>query len=252
MTQPVCLTVDVEDWYDGMAVLGQHLEVPRRPTSGLDGLAEILDGAGTAATVTLFVVGDYAPRVRDEISRLAAAGHEIASHGPDHGRLPEEPARLVEWLRAGRLGLEDLVQAPVGGFRSPRFDRPASLSLGRYREALAEAGFAYVSDTHELGAASPVRELPVLRRSRIPIGGGSYQRLLPGTLVRRTVETTRAPSVLYYHSYDFGASLPPLRSVRSLAVAKQLLLRDRVASIFTQLVNRYGSRTCADAAHTRH
>ena len=34
---------------------------------------------------------------------------------------------------------------------------------------------------------SPVRELPVLTRYGIPIGGGSYQRLLPGAVVSAAV-----------------------------------------------------------------
>ena len=75
--------------------------------------------------------------------------------------------------------LEDLVQRPVRGFRSPRFEIPRAVGLARYRELLAEAGFSYVSDTSRLGEGSPVRELPVLTCHRFPIGGGSYQRLLP-------------------------------------------------------------------------
>ena len=33
MTATVCLTVDVEDWYDGMAVLGKP--IPRPPAPGV-------------------------------------------------------------------------------------------------------------------------------------------------------------------------------------------------------------------------
>jgi hypothetical protein len=52
--------------------------------------------------------------------------------------------------------------------------------------------------------------------------------------------------VLYYHSYDFGATLPATSSIRSMAVAKQLLGRGRVAGVFSQLLGRYGSKACAD------
>ena len=44
MTPPVCLTVDVEDWYDGMAVLGEPIPRPDGALSGLGGLAALLDG----------------------------------------------------------------------------------------------------------------------------------------------------------------------------------------------------------------
>ncbi len=244
MTAEVCLTIDVEDWYDGMAVLGEPFARPARTRSGLSDLIGLLESAEGDPAVTLFVVGDYADRVRVELLDLATHGHEIASHGPDHGRLPEERAGLVEWLRRGRETIEDLVQRPVRGFRSPRFDIPEQVGLAGYREALAEAGFGYVSDTHRLGEGSPVREIPVLTAFGFPIGGGSYQRLLPTAAVSATVRSADGPAVLYYHSYDFGATLPSTRSIRSLAVAKQLVGRGRIAGMFSRILSRYGSKAC--------
>jgi peptidoglycan/xylan/chitin deacetylase (PgdA/CDA1 family) len=242
MTTDVRLTVDVEDWYDGMAILGEDKERPAEPVSGLAGLATLLRGVD--ATVTLFVVGNYAPTVRTELAHLVSRGHEIASHGPDHGRLPEEPGPLLDWLQKGREMVEDLVQVPVRGFRSPRFDVPESLGLARYREVLAKGGFDYVSDTHHLGEDSPLAELPVLTRGRFPLGGGSYQRLLPASAVASLIGRAESPAVLYYHSYDFGATLPPAASIRSWAVAKQLIGRSRIAGMFATILEHYGSQAC--------
>ncbi len=241
----VRLTVDVEDWYDGMAVLGEQPERPADPASGLVGLTSLL--RNHEATLTLFVVGNYAPTVRSELALLVSRGHEIASHGPDHGRLPEEPGKFLEWVRKGRDMLEQVVQVPVRGFRSPRFEVPHAIGLARHRDLLAEAGFDYVSDTHFLGARSPLDELPVFTRGRFPVGGGSYQRLLPTRSVTSMVEAAEGPVVLYYHSYDFGATLPPTASIRSWAVAKQLIGRKRIANVFASLLDRYGSRACGYA-----
>ena len=246
MTTDVRLTVDVEDWYDGMRVLGEPIPRPEGAATGLMGLLDLLDRSGGPARVTLFVVGNYAASVADELKELVARGHEIASHGPDHGRLPEDPVGLGEWLRTGRAMVEDLLQVPVRGFRSPRFDVPNSLGLEQYREVVADAGFAYVTDTSCLGERSPIRELPVLSVRGFPLGGGSYQRLLPKQLVSRAVGTGDGTTVLYYHSYDFGATLPALGSIRSVAVAKQLVGRGRVAGVFASLLTRYGSKVCAD------
>jgi hypothetical protein len=244
MTSTVCLTVDVEDWYDGMAVLGEPVARPHHAASGLAGLTDVLDSAGDGSAVTMFVVGNYAESVHDELAGLAARGHEIACHGPDHGRLPDDPRTLLEWLRRGRTMLEDLVQVPVRGFRSPRFDVPPGPGLARYRQLLAEAGFEYVSDTSLLGPGSPVREMPVLTRHRLPIGGGSYQRLVPVAATSAVLDKADGPAVLYYHSYDFGATLPGTGSIRSLAVAKQLVGRGRVAKVFCRILSRYGSEAC--------
>ena len=250
MMPEVCLSIDVEDWYDGMEVLGEPTPKPAGARSGLEGLAEHLaarpSADGPAPRVTLFVVGNYVDTVADELAGLLASGHELASHGPDHGHLPEEYSGLVEWLRTGRCALEDRFQAPVKGFRSPRFDRPAAIGLDGFRSAIAEAGFEYVSDTHVLGEASPVRELPVLSFHGFPMGGGSYQRLLPVPVVTGSVNRSDGPVVLYYHSYDFGATLPRVSSIRTLAVAKQLLGRSRVDKAFSAVLSRYGSKACVD------
>jgi peptidoglycan/xylan/chitin deacetylase (PgdA/CDA1 family) len=246
MSGEMCLTIDVEDWYDGMEVLGEPFPKPAGAMSGLTGLADLLAESPHAPRVTLFVVGNYATSVAGELAELVARGHEVASHGPDHGRLPEDPKALADWLRTGRSMMEDIVQVPVRGFRSPRFDIPDSIGLARYRDLVAEAGFDYVSDTQRLGAGCPVRELPVLSVHGFPMGGGSYQRLLPASVVTGAIGSADRPTILYYHSYDFGATLPGPGSIRSVAVAKQLVGRARVARVFSKILSRYGSKACTN------
>ena len=241
------MTVDVEDFYDGMAEIGEPLDRPAQARSGLEGLADRLRGVQERHRHP--VRGGQLPRPGAERpGRLVAAGHEVGSHGPDHGHLPEDQGKLVEWLRRGREEVEERVQVPVRGFRSPRFDLPTGLGLARYRQALAEAGFDYVSDRSLLGPGSPVRELPVLHRFGYPIGGGSYQRMLPAAAVDAAVGSGPAPAVLYYHSYDFGATLPGTSSIRSVALAKQLVGRGRVAGLFSRLIEHYGSEACGHVA----
>lgn len=245
MTSAVCLTVDVEDWYDGMAVLGYPVTRASRSDSGLPQLISLLSSQQANTRITLFTVGGYAQSVRSDLADLVASGHEIGCHGPDHGRLPPDPVALVDWLRKGREMLEDMFQIPVQGFRSPRFEVPHNIGLGLYRELLAKAGYRYVSDTKMLGTAAAVDEFPVLHVASFLLGGGSYQRLLPARVVTSAVGRSRGPAILYYHSYDFGVTLPTVKSTHSLAVAKQVLGRRRIPAIFTELANRYGSHTCA-------
>lgn len=243
MSATVCVTIDVEDFYEGMEALGHHVDRPEGAASGLEDLLARL-AERPDDRVTLFVVGDYAPRVRGTLAELARAGHEVASHGPEHGMLPA--TGVTEWLRRGREALEDLLGVEVRGFRSPRFDVPGE-DLPRYREQLAEAGYHYVSDASHLGERSPLRELPVLDWRGFRVGGGSYQRLLPWTAVTAAVGHARDPAVVYYHSYDFDPTLPPVTAARSLALVKQLAGRGRVERAFEALMRRYGSRTCAEA-----
>jgi Polysaccharide deacetylase/Domain of unknown function (DUF3473) len=250
VTARVSMTVDVEDWFDGMAVLGHPVKRLPSTRSGLTSLISLLDAQQYGGhRITFFVVGGYAPQVRAELADLAAIGHEIGSHGADHGMLPAKPSALADWLRRGREMLEDMLGVQVCGFRSPRFEIPRAISLGSYRELLAHSGYLYVSDLHRLGSTSPVAELPVLRTAGFPLGGGSYQRLLPAKAVSMAVKHSSGPIVLYYHSYDFGGNLPGLRSIRSVAIAKQVLGRHRIAPIFSEIISRYGSQTCAQVRH---
>ena len=246
---PVCVTVDVEDWYDGMAEVGHVISGPSGGSSGLAELRALLaDSPAPEPRLTLFVVGKYCAEVGADLSQLAAAGHELASHGPDHGLLPEDPDRLEDWLRRGREMVEDVVQQPVTGFRSPRFRIPQTMSLERYREILGRAGFRYVSDRHLLGSNSAVKELPVFRWKGVPLGGGSYQRLLPRAGLKPLLRGGPQPIVHYYHSYDFGVSLPSPWSTRSPAVLKQVIGRSRIPAVVTQILAASGSVSCMEVA----
>ena len=198
-----------------MAVLGQHLRRPDGASSGLSGLADLLERA-PAPVVTLFVVGNYAETLGSE---LVGAGR-ARTRGRQPRPRPRPPARATRptcWTgcAGARHAGGPRPGRPVRGFRSPRFDVPAGMGLARYRELLAEAGFEYVSDTASLGPASPVRELPVLARFGYPFGGGSYQRLLPAAVARRRWD--RPPgrsSSTTIRTISGPRCPPPLRSGR--------------------------------------
>lgn len=245
---PVCVTVDVEDWYDGMADVGHVISAPQNGPSGLEALQELLSATGGGARLTLFIVGKYCAEVRTQLCQFAADGHELASHGPDHGSPPEDPVQLEDWLRRGREMVEEVVQQPVTGFRSPRFRIPHTMELERYRDALGAAGYRYVSDRHSLGPGSAVRELPVFQWRDFPLGGGSYQRLLPTASLKPILAQATGSTVLYYHSYDFGVSLPSPRTTRSLAVLKQVIGRTRIPAIMKNVLTDFGSVPCAQVA----
>lgn len=241
-------TVDVEDWYKGMAAGGYRIERPTQWRNGLDSLRQLIDGS--PHRITLFVVGDYAPTVERQLERLVAGGHEIASHGPAHTEMPPRYPDLVDWLKRGRSNLEERFSVGVKGFRAPRFGKPLGMSLGHFRDAIAEAGFSYVSDARQLGSQSAVAEFPVLRLGRLRVGGGSYQRLIPKALLGSYVAQAHRP-VLYYHSYDFGRELPsfkeiPLPMATALPVCKQLFARNRILPRFQNLLGQFGSKTLSE------
>lgn len=205
MTRVALLSMDVEEWW--------HLEYfrgSRGPRAGsmLDGVRrfrEVLEDEGVPGT--FFWLGEVASGRGAELREMAAAGHEVASHGPDHALLTgREPAEWAEELRRHRDALEQELGAPVRGYRAPCF------SMDRAKlERLPELGFAYDSswirfDAHPLYGSmdltdwahpapgvwrdprSGLVELEVTTRRMgkrtVPVSGGAYFRFLPWPATR--------------------------------------------------------------------
>ena len=86
------LTVDVEEWYHTCLVPGYVNPEGRPPLCQeldwlLPELLEMLADAGR--TATFFVLGEVAERLPRRVREIAAAGHEVGSHGYLHLRATE-------------------------------------------------------------------------------------------------------------------------------------------------------------------
>ena len=118
-------TVDVEEYFQVKAMeslVSQRdwLSRPSRIAHCIDELLRILDGHQVKGT--FFVLGWLAEHRREVVRLIADAGHEIASHGFLHERVTAlDRARFREDLRSSKQALEDLIGAPVLGYRAPSF-----------------------------------------------------------------------------------------------------------------------------------
>ena len=141
------LTVDVEEWYH-TCLVPDYVHPQGRPElqHELDRLLpELLDTlAAASCTATFFVLGEVAERLPHRVKEIAAAGHEVASHGYLHLRAGERsPQDFVGDLARSKATLEDLVGEAVLGFRAPEWSL-RSLSSSRL-PLVAECGFLYDS-----------------------------------------------------------------------------------------------------------
>ena len=260
------LTVDVEDWF--------HSEEPDR--SLWDDLESRVDGSTRAVLElcaeagvhgTFFVLGWVARRNPGLVRAIAAAGHEIGSHGSDHEFVYRQgPASFHEDVRRAREVLEDLVGAPVRGYRAPYFSIVAGTRWAY--EVLAAAGHEYSSSVFP-GAnprygipghpQSPIRvetpsgrsiwEIPITTcLSRIGCGG-VYFRALPyrwfadwmGRLERRG----RA-AVFYIHPWELDPGKPKTRGPLSLRLRHQVGIR-RTAGRLKRLLSSHAFGALAPA-----
>jgi polysaccharide deacetylase family protein (PEP-CTERM system associated) len=239
-------TVDVEEHFQVLALAPW---VPRerwdaiesRVARNVDRLLGLLAAHG--ATGTFFTLGWVAERQPAMVKAIAAAGHELASHGFDHRRVTElEPDEFREQVRRTKAVLEDLGGRPCVGYRAPNY----SLVAGREwaLDILVEEGYRYDSsrfpirrpgygyarggrDPHWLARpAGRLLEVPpaTLRWASVnlPAAGGAYFRLFPPLLVRaalRAAERRGQPGTFYLHPWEIDPeqprfAVPPLTRVR--------------------------------------
>jgi polysaccharide deacetylase family protein (PEP-CTERM system associated) len=243
-----CFTVDVEEHFQVSALepfvpRSQWDHISSRVVANTTRLLDAL--ARRDAVGTFFVLGWVAQRHPALVRAIAAAGHEVASHGWDHRRVTQlTPPEFRDQARRSKAVLEQLAGAAVLGYRAPSF----SIVAGREwaLDILVEEGYRYDSSLFPIrrrgygyaaGARDPhwierpagrLQEAPpaTLRRAGInlPAAGGGYFRLLPMGygLIRsalRGAGRRGAPGIFYIHPWEVDPeqpriAVPPLTRLR--------------------------------------
>lgn len=263
------LTIDVEDW--AQSTLDTDLPITDRSYRNMEYLLDLL--AEYSRHVTCFVLGKYAEKYPDSVKRMAAEGHEIASHGFGHVDVfLQEPEVFREDIRRSKAMLEDLCGVEVQGYRAPDFSivKQALWSL----DILAEEGVKYDASINPAVAARfgipdwprqpahvtlknglTILELPVATRRvagrDLPVAGGGYHRLLPWLLIRQVINTALNKDdmfIAYCHPYEFDteelkAHVPPLPLKMRL---HQGLGRKSFEAKFRRIIETYDSVCAAD------
>lgn len=218
------MTIDLEDW--PQSVLSPDLPITDAVLRNTDRLLDLLARRGVRAT--FFALGKVCERHPGLLPAIAAAGHEVATHGYGHelvyrmspGVFRDDVRRSIDIIGAqiGRL--------PIG-YRAPGFSITA-----RSRWAgpiLAELGIRYSSSIFPIrgsryGIADapryphrwptcPLIEFPLTTvrglGHNLPVAGGGYLRLLPGPLIARAIASINRgghPAVVYMHPYELAVN----------------------------------------------
>jgi polysaccharide deacetylase family protein (PEP-CTERM system associated) len=217
MTPLFLPAIDLED---PRSLLKDGACVQDRVPENTDRLLALFRDGGVRAT--FFVAGEVARRHPALVARIAAGGHEIASHGWRHRPLDRlSPSDFEAEVRLSREALQRACAGPVQGFRAPWFSLTARTAWAH--AVLSRAGFAYSSSV--LPARNPLYgwpkfgnacrrvagglwEVPVTvgpwAGAGVPFGGGVYFRLLPLGLIRRLARRAgrATPVAGYLHPYD--------------------------------------------------
>lgn len=237
------MTVDVEDYFQVAAFEGciRREDWPRWPVrveANTRRTLELFDRHGVHAT--FFVLGWVAERYPQLVRDLAAAGHEVASHGFGHERITTlSRSEFRDGILRTKHLLEDLTGTAVLGYRAPSYSiGPTTLWA---HDELRAAGYRYSSsvvpirhDLYGMPAAprfafytgpSGMLEIPVTTARFLgrnwPCGGGGFFRLLPYPVfrsgLRRVNRHDERSGVFYFHPWEIDPCQPrvpgaPLKS----------------------------------------
>jgi len=258
------LSIDVEDWFHtaNMASVVRRqdwdacqLRVERNTMRML----EILDE--NDARGTFFVLGWIAEKRPQLVRAIAAAGHEVASHGYGHELVNSlSPSAFRADVVRSKQHLEELIGKRVRGYRAPSF------SITDWAiPILQESGFDYDSSLfptvgHDrygkltgIDAGKPIAllrdgfyevcisSIPVGKRG-IPWGGGCYFRLIPYSLWlhgMRTILRSGNPYVFYFHPWEIDAGQPRVPELKASYTFRQRVNLRRSEERFAALVGAF-------------
>lgn len=228
------LTVDVEEHFQVTAFApfvpkSAWEEMPSRVEANTRTILEIFQRHGVRGT--FFVLGWVARRHPALMRDIAAAGHEVASHGFDHTLASAQGREgFREDVRRTRGILEEAAGVGVTGYRAASFSLAPLLPWSH--QILREEGYTYSSSLHPIhhdlyglphGPRLPFRphpegvvEIPVapveLWGQRLPAPGGGFFRLYPMRFtrwaIRRLNQQDATPAVFYCHPWEVDPHQP--------------------------------------------
>ena len=230
-------TVDVEEYFHVKALESvvrrdEWMSRPSRVGRGIDALLASLERHGTRGT--FFVLGWLAKHRPEVVLAIAAAGHEVGSHGFWHERVTTlSRDAFRDDVRSSKEALEDLVGAAVVGYRAPNFSIIPGCEWAF--DVLLEEGYRYDSSLFPIrrrGYGYPgaervphlikrqhghLAEFPLATTSvltyPVPAAGGGYLRQFPYAVIRRAFleATSRCePATFYIHPWEVDPGQPRL------------------------------------------
>lgn len=278
------MTVDVEDYFqvsafDDVVARAQWGSFESRVCRNTERLLSLFEETNVRGT--FFVLGWVAERYPSLVKRIAAAGHEVASHGFMHRLVYDStPEQFRSDVQRTKGLLESITGRLVAGYRAPSYSI-TDRSLWAL-DVLIEEGYRYDASIYPIhhdryGIPSAPRfvhqvfrqsgsiwEVPgsTVRYGRVnfPIGGGGYFRMLPygwtRSGIRRLNTVEGRPAIFYVHPWEIdpgqprlsGSMLSRLRHYRNLDLTENRLRLLVQQFAFGSIMDILPGSTCVESA----
>jgi polysaccharide deacetylase family protein (PEP-CTERM system associated) len=260
------LSVDVEDWFqvgafESVIERDDWNSLSDRVERNVREILDLFDEAQVKAT--FFALGWVAKRHGGLMREIVARGHELASHGWDHGRVfrMDRETFAADISRARKV-LEDASGVAILGYRAPSFSIDHRTPWA-FME-LVEQGYTYSSSvapvTHdhygwEDAPRFAFRPLPWAGLVEIPVttamfagkrlaaGGGGFFRVIPYGFTRWAIRQVNAregrPAVFYFHPWEIDPGQPRVAGAPLKSRLRHYTNLDKMAGKLRQLVGEF-------------
>jgi polysaccharide deacetylase family protein (PEP-CTERM system associated) len=231
------LTIDVEDWYQGIS---RYVTVPspdRRLQKSLPIILNLLKKYRVQAT--FFVLGEIAQNFPELVEQIVADGHEIGCHGFSHRHLDNYEINVFdEELRKATRLLEKLCKDRIRSFRAPLFSITKATNWAL--KIIKKHGYVFdssifptyhpfygipdepcqphyvsFSNGNSEDVDDRIMEFPILTRKflgvNLPIGGGAYLRFLGKRFMVNSIINMNKrgwPATIYIHPWEIECYVP--------------------------------------------
>lgn len=259
------MTVDVEDYFQVSAfepvIDRQDWEkIPCRIPQNMEKILALFDAHGVKAT--FFTLGWVAERFPQVVRDIAAAGHEVASHGWSHVRVPNAtPESFFQDIDRTRKLLQDLSGQPVNGYRAASYSvTPDTLWV---YENFSRAGYSYSSSIfpirHDLYGIPhaprtpfvvegtdiieiPLTTLRILGRN-LPFSGGGWFRLMPYALFKAGLKQVNrndgVPGIFYFHPWEIDPEQPRQQNLSAKTAFRHYLNLEKMQGRVERLLDDF-------------
>ncbi len=251
----ILLTIDVEDWFQvenfkPWIPFSSWSQCELRVERNVHRILDLLDSTHNRSSTekpkaTFFILGWIAERLPGIVREIKHRGHEIASHGYNHELSYQMSLKDLKagFIKSKKL-LEDIIGAPVYGYRAPSF----SIS-DEMLKVLPACGYRYDSSYNSFGLNSRYGkidlsnyprsgiaarisegfyELPISNlelsssanrsnpqnRFKFPLGGGGYFRLIPFPFFKYGIQRILGKGqdyLFYMHPWEIDPEQPKVK-----------------------------------------